>query len=115
MHGVMQAAPKKVDISNPLDNIEVDEENATESSSIYVKNISWATTDSSLLKHFDSIISAMGGSVRAAKVAKRKDAKTGKMLSAGYGFVECSSEKVAKLAIEKLQVFHASAYVIRCS
>ena len=54
----------------------------------------------------------MGGSVRAAKVSKRKDAKTGKMLSAGYGFVECSSEKVAKLAIKKLQVFDASAHAI---
>lgn len=44
-----------------------------------------------------------GGKLRAAKVAKRKG-PDGKMLSAGYGFVECSSEDVAKEVIRALQV-----------
>jgi len=40
---------------------------------------------------------------RAAKVTKRKGAE-GKLLSAGYGFVECSSEAAARVAVKKLQV-----------
>jgi multiple RNA-binding domain-containing protein 1 len=40
--------------------------------------------------------------VRSAKVAKRKG-PDGKMLSAGFGFVECSSEAAAKGAVKMLQ------------
>ena len=78
-------------------------DNATESSSIYVKNVAWSTTDQRLMKLFDPVVSAAGGTIRAAKVAKRKDS-SGKVLSAGYAFVECSSEAIAKLTIRKLQV-----------
>lgn len=59
--------------------------------------------DKQLTKHFDSTVSAAGGTVRAVKVAKRKG-PDGKPLSAGYGFVECSSEAVAKVVLRKLQV-----------
>ena len=40
--------------------------------------------------------------MRSAKVAKRKG-PDGKMLSAGFGFVECSSEAAAKGAVKMLQ------------
>ncbi len=53
--------------------------------------------------HFDTAVSAAGGSIRSARVAKRKG-PDGKALSAGYGFVECSSEEVAKIALAKMQV-----------
>ncbi len=43
-----------------------------------------------------------GGSVRSVKVAKKKG-PDGKMLSAGFGFVECSSEAAAKAAVKALQ------------
>lgn len=43
-----------------------------------------------------------GGSVRAVKVAKKKG-PDGKVLSAGFGFVECSSEAAAKAAVKALQ------------
>jgi len=56
-----------------------------------------------LQAHFDAAISAAGGSIRSARVAKRKG-PDGKPLSAGFGFVECSSEDVAKIAISKMQV-----------
>ena len=56
--------------------------------------------------HFDAVVSAAGGNIRAASVAKRKG-PDGKPLSSGFGFVECSSEDVAKIAIQKLQVIHA--------
>lgn len=44
-----------------------------------------------------------GGKLRAAKVARRKG-PDGKLLSAGFGFVECSSEEVASAVIKALQV-----------
>lgn len=43
-----------------------------------------------------------GGSVRSVKVAKKKG-PDGKVLSAGFGFVECSSEAAAKVAVKTLQ------------
>ena len=52
--------------------------------------------------HFDGVVSAAGSHIRAARVA-RKRGPDGKPLSAGYGFVECSSEDVAKLALAQLQ------------
>ncbi len=53
--------------------------------------------------HFDAAVSAAGGSIRSARVAKRKG-PDGKPLSAGFGFVECSSEEVAKIGVSKMQV-----------
>lgn len=41
--------------------------------------------------------------MRSVKVAMRK-APTGKPLSMGFGFVECSSEGVAKTVLKQLQV-----------
>lgn len=38
-----------------------------------------------------------------AQVAKKKG-PDGKPLSAGYGFVECSTEEVARAVLKKLQV-----------
>ena len=53
--------------------------------------------------HFDAAVSSAGGNIRSARVAKRKG-PDGKPLSAGFGFVECSSEEVAKIGISKMQV-----------
>ena len=57
-------------------------------------------------------MSAAGGMIRAAVVhksqpkakAKAKDGKEQKPLSSGFGFVECSSEDVAKAALKRMQV-----------
>ncbi|KAK9806736.1 hypothetical protein WJX72_000950 [[Myrmecia] bisecta] len=80
---------------------EVDDE-AAESTTIYVKNLAFATDDKQLAKHFDTAVSATGGVMRNAKV-QRKKGPDGKMLSLGFGFVECSSEASAKLVIKQLQ------------
>lgn len=74
----------------------------TESSTIYVKNLAFATGDAGLRKHFDNTISSAGGSMRSVKVAVRKG-PDGKPLSMGFGFVECSSEDVAKAVLKQLQ------------
>ncbi|GAB4818001.1 hypothetical protein N2152v2_005047 [Parachlorella kessleri] len=80
----------------PVDDADAD------SSTIFVKNLAFATEDAALRKHFEAAAKAAGGKLRAAKVAKRKGPE-GKLLSAGYGFVECSSEEVAKEVIKQLQ------------
>lgn len=78
--------------------------------------------DAGLRKHFENTVSSSGGSVRSVKVAMRKG-PDGKALSMGFGFVECSSEDVAKAVVRQLQVGitvcssepHANtdAYIIR--
>lgn len=73
------------------------------SRAIYVKNLSFATTDKALTKHFDRVVSGAGGRLLSARVARRKG-PDGKLLSMGFGFVECDSEGVAKAAIKQLQV-----------
>ncbi len=70
---------------------------------LFVKNLSFATTDEALAKHFDKAVSAAGGRLHSACVARRK-ASDGKLLSMGFGFVECDSEEVAKVVLKQLQV-----------
>ena len=50
----------------------------------------------------DPVVSAAGGSVRSVKVARHRG-PNGKLLSAGFGFVECSSEQAARAALKRLQ------------
>ena len=38
------------------------------STTLYVKNLAWATTNASLSRHFDSAVAAAGGTVRSAIV-----------------------------------------------
>ncbi len=71
-------------------------------SSIYVKNLNFGTTDASLHKHFDKAVSAAGARIVSAKVAKRK-AADGKLLSLGFGFVEVDSADAAKVVAKQLQ------------
>ena len=73
-----------------------------ESSTVYVKNLPFASDEAALRQHFEEAVAAAGGSIRAVKVAKRKGAD-GKVLSAGFGFVECSSEDSARGVIQALQ------------
>ena len=80
-----------------------DAADAGESATIYVKNLAFSTGRAALAAHFDAAVSAAGGRVRAARVSTRRGAD-GKELSAGFGFVECSSEEVAKAALRQMQV-----------
>ncbi|GFR48899.1 hypothetical protein Agub_g10847 [Astrephomene gubernaculifera] len=76
--------------------------NPTTVGTIYVKNLAFATTDAAFRKHFDSAVSAVGGCLHSAVVARKK-AKDGAVQSLGYGFVEVDSEAVAAAVIKKLQ------------
>eukprot|EP00798_Chlamydomonas_sp_ICE-L_P010822 gene10822-16908_t len=73
-----------------------------DSTTIFVKNLAFATTDAGLKKHFDKVMSSVGGSLHSARVAWKKG-RDGKLLSMGFGFVECDSESIAKATIKKLQ------------
>eukprot|EP00887_Chlorella_sp_A99_P005214 scaffold1.g5214.t1 len=73
-----------------------------DTSTIFVKNLAFATTEAALRAHFEGAVGAAGGAVRAATVATKKG-PDGAPLSAGFGFVECSSEGAARGAIAALQ------------
>lgn len=85
-------------ISTLKDN--TDDPNA-DSCTIFIKNLAFKTKKSSLEKHFKSVVEACGGKMKSAKIAQRK--KDGKQVSAGFGFVECSDESVARNVIQNLQ------------
>ncbi|KAK9825631.1 hypothetical protein WJX81_001303 [Elliptochloris bilobata] len=89
---------------------------AGESATIYVKNLAFGTARGALAAHFDAAVSGAGGRVRSARVSTRKGAD-GKELSAGFGFVECSSEEVAKAALRQMQgsVLDGHKLVLRLS
>ncbi|KAG2451283.1 hypothetical protein HYH02_003889 [Chlamydomonas schloesseri] len=99
------AAPAAADV-HPSDQADGDAEGDAAApavvGTIYVKNLAFATTDAALKKHFDKAVSAAGGSLHSALVA-RKQGKDGATLSLGYGFVEVDSEAIASLVIKKLQ------------
>ena len=91
---------------------------AAPSATVYVKNLAFATADAALRQHFDSAVSAAGGVIRSAVVHKSQASsklkggavkKADKPLSAGYGFVECSSEDVARAVIRRMQVGFCAA------
>jgi multiple RNA-binding domain-containing protein 1 len=76
-------------------------DDAIDSATIFVKNVAFRTKKASFEKHFRKCIQECGGELKSAKIAQRN--KDGKQVSAGFGFVECSSEEVARSVIEKLQ------------
>ena len=74
---------------------------------IFVKNLSFATDDAALERHFKHALGSKGRStlgagpesVRSAKVSY-KTGKSGERLSNGYGFVEFSHPEAARLALD---------------
>jgi RNA recognition motif-containing protein len=60
---------------------------------LYVGNLPYSATDSSLQQHFSQV-----GTVESAKVIMDRDSGRSK----GFGFVEMSSDQEATAAIEKL-------------
>ena len=78
-------------------------EESADSNTIFVKNLSFQTSTPGLIGHFKAAVVAAGGELKTAKVVQRKKGKNGPLVSAGYGFVECSSDAVARDAIRALQ------------
>jgi len=70
--------------------------------SLFVKNLSFGTTDAGFLKHFRAAAQKAGGAVKTARVARKKS-KTGETLSRGFGFVELGERAVAEKVMKELQ------------
>lgn len=94
-----------------------EDDGGTGSHTIFVKGLSFATEEAALTKHFEKAVKAAGGTLRSVKIARKKapaasatkgaknkdsTAAATKMLSAGYGFVECSSDDVARAVVAVL-------------
>lgn len=92
--------PEKKELSAAMSTLK-DNVTDADSSTIFVKNLAFKTKKKSFENHFKSTVQECGGEMKSAKIAQR--AKDGKQVSAGFGFVECSSESVAKDVIQKLQ------------
>lgn len=85
----------------PEDKVEPkDEEEPPEpDTTLFVKNLSFATSEQALRQHFEQC-----GTVHEATVAKKKDLKNpGQRLSMGFGFVQFRRRAEAKRALQQLQ------------
>lgn len=95
-----QASRPKVVLQAELEAEPVDV--ATESHTVFIKNLSFQTDEAKLRNHFLPVVQRAGGDIRSVKVAKRK-AKNGTLQSAGFGFIECSTNAVAAQVANELQ------------
>ena len=78
------------------------DDDAIESTTVYVKNLAFKTEESGMNSHFTHAVKEANGGIRSVKIAKKKT-KDGRVVSSGFGFVECSSETVAREVIKKMQ------------
>jgi len=77
---------------------EVDADQAEPNATLYAKNLNFATEDAALKAFFST-----HGPVVGAVIARHKDAKSGEVLSRGYGFVQFLRAKDAQAALKGLQ------------
>eukprot|EP00210_Caulerpa_lentillifera_P009688 g9243.t1 len=111
----LEWAPKNIFKSSPpsiIHDQSMDSEANQQSSSIYVKNLSFLTTDEDLENHFDNVVSEVGGQLRSARVARRTHSN-GTIVSAGFGFIEVDSYQVAKHVIQKLNGSILQGHIIK--
>ncbi|XP_023814266.1 probable RNA-binding protein 19 isoform X2 [Oryzias latipes] len=76
---------------------EDEEEDAVPGSTLFIKNLSFITTEEKLQETFSKC-----GKVKFCSISKKKD-KSGKLLSMGYGFVQYQSAEGAQKALRQLQ------------
>lgn len=93
---------KKIDDEETTTNGHVEDEDVDdgrqpeENTTIFVKNLNFATDDAKLKQHFATI-----GRLYSAQIAQKKSSKG--ILSMGYGFVQYYSKDDAKEAMKRLQ------------
>ncbi|GMH38972.1 hypothetical protein BSKO_06870 [Bryopsis sp. KO-2023] len=96
------AAKEPVAIESVEEVLDSGDETSVASATVFVKNLSFTTTEAGLRSHFDNVVSEIGGKVNSTVVAT-KLRSGGKRVSAGYGFVEVDSDRVVKHVIKTLQ------------
>ncbi|XP_024381120.1 uncharacterized protein [Physcomitrium patens] len=91
-----------------------EDDDVDQARSLFVKNLNFSTTEVSLKKHFDQKITQ--GSVRSVTI-KKKQSKSGKPLSMGFGFIEFDSVDTAKMVCQNLQgtVLEGHALILQLS
>jgi multiple RNA-binding domain-containing protein 1 len=88
-----------------------DASGADEQTSVFVKNLSFDTVESTLEDVFGGV-----GELKSVKIPRRRDPKRpGEMLSSGYGFVEYVKPKHARRAIRRLQDVLVDGHALKIS
>lgn len=87
---------------------------SAESRSVFIKNLNFKTTEIMLRNHFQQIMKE--GSLRSVKI-KMKPAKSGKLLSMGFGFIEFDKPETAKDVCKQFQgtILEGHALVLQLS
>ncbi|KAG0563042.1 hypothetical protein KC19_9G192500 [Ceratodon purpureus] len=91
-----------------------EDDDVDQARSVFVKNLNFSTTEVSLKKHFQQKINQRA--VRSVTI-KKKQSKTGKPLSMGFGFVEFDSVDTSRAACQTLQgtILDGHALVLQLS
>jgi len=85
--------------------------NPLSSTTLFVKNLSFNTTEKELKDHFGKY-----GSIRSCTIAKKKDMEdNGKLISAGYGFIEYEEKEDSIEAFKLLQGKLLDAHALEIS
>ena len=100
-------AVTSVQENNPVPPEKLDEQ-PEQDTTLFIKNLNFATTDETLRQHFESC-----GTIFSATVARKKDPKNpGQHLSMGYGFVQFLTKKATVTALKDLQNSTLESHVI---
>ncbi|KAI8801233.1 hypothetical protein BJ742DRAFT_716186 [Cladochytrium replicatum] len=76
--------------------------------SVYVKNLSFSTTEAVLREAFSGC-----RGLRSVRIPKKTDAKTGNRLSMGFGFLEFSGREEAKSVLKSMQGFVLDGHTLQ--
>ncbi|XP_055939944.1 probable RNA-binding protein 19 [Argiope bruennichi] len=82
----------------PSEPSNADVEEPPPGTTIFVRNLNFSTTQEALEKHFKKC-----GPINYAAISTKTDAKTGKLLSMGFGFVQFQNREAAVFALQNLQ------------
>ncbi|GIY39672.1 probable RNA-binding protein 19 [Caerostris darwini] len=87
---------EKTKVSSEASQMDVDE--PPPGTTVFVRNLNFETTSEALKKHFKKC-----GPIHYAALSTKTDARTGKLLSMGFGFVQFKNRESAVQAIQNLQ------------
>ncbi|KAJ3092773.1 hypothetical protein HK102_003036 [Quaeritorhiza haematococci] len=87
---------------------EDDEATSGAVASLFVKNLSFETTEDKLRSAFAGV-----GGLRTVRIVTKPDAKTGMRLSMGFGFLEFGSKDSAMRALKSMQGFKLDGHALQ--
>lgn len=78
-----------------------------EGTTLFVKNLNFDTTEKSLEKHFK-----VCGPLHSVVISKKKDVKSGNLLSMGFGFIQYKNKSSAQTAMQDLQLTELDGHAL---